>query len=347
MTIDQESVRSRPEIAPQSAPEISRAEGEANGAPALRKGLRVAGEMDGLSPELQLEERSPSDLLMYDPRAGSVELQGLQSGDQEAEVGHFPATQDVLDTSDWISTLTQSPFSPLPQVHHNQPFRGGVHDANSVPGAADDLAPAALARSPDQPLSYTGPNLDFSVPSTPACDDAPVSHPGGGNPAACRTSVLLFNELGSTYMCSISEGNGHITEYYRATFGGNRGPWEIVERSDAAKTAMHQEAGVPKSVPWPGPALIVFAQGKQEVGKGGILNQPTRKYYQWCKTCCSVTCASAIRGCTKAKCWIAPRKWKRHVTSQTHTVPPRPPNSAPWRSMRSFRFRTCTGSCGC
>ena len=196
MTIDQESVRSRPEIAPQSAPEISRAEGEANGAPALRKGLRVAGEMDGLSPELQLEERSPSDLLMYDPRAGSVELQGLQSGDQEAEVGHFPATQDVLDTSDWISTLTQSPFSPLPQVHHNQPFRGGVHDANSVPGAADDLAPAALARSPDQPLSYTGPNLDFSVPSTPACDDAPVSHPGGGEPGGVQDIGSLVQRAG-------------------------------------------------------------------------------------------------------------------------------------------------------
>ena len=31
-----------------------------------------------------------------------------------------------------------------------------------------------------------------------------------------------------------------------------------------------------------------------------------------------IACAVVRRGCTKARCWIAPRKWKQHCSSQTH-----------------------------
>eukprot|EP00960_Hanusia_phi_P050746 760400-Hanusia_phi.AAC.10 len=135
-------------------------------------------------------------------------------------------------------------------------------------------------------------------------EGASVSLPlteGGG---IRKKEVLLFDEVGSTYMCIINEGNEEILEYYRPQC---RGDWQIVKRSEHPKATEHHEAGVPKTVPWAGPSLVVYTQGKQEIGKGGVYNKPTRKYYQWCSVCCGVSCAKAIMGCTKAKCWVAPR----------------------------------------
>lgn len=133
--------------------------------------------------------------------------------------------------------------------------------------------------------------------------------------AGSSSQVLLFDEAGSTYMCMIGERNEQIEEFYRLD---NQGPWLLVQRADASSSQAHQDAGVPKTINWTGPALVVYTQGKQEIGKGGVLNKPTRKYYQWCQTCCAMSCSSTMRGCTKAKCWVAPRKWKKHCRSQTH-----------------------------
>lgn len=82
----------------------------------------------------------------------------------------------------------------------------------------------------------------------------------------------------------------------------------------------HADAGVPKTITWTGPRVVCFTFGKQEIGKGGKMNKMNQKYYQWCQTCCNSTCdnPNRIRGCTKAKCWIGPRKWKQHCSSQTH-----------------------------
>ena len=46
------------------------------------------------------------------------------------------------------------------------------------------------------------------------------------------TQVLLFDEVGSTYMCIINEGNEEILEYYRPQCQGD---WHIVQRSEISK----------------------------------------------------------------------------------------------------------------
>jgi hypothetical protein len=45
--------------------------------------------------------------------------------------------------------------------------------------------------------------------------------------------VLLFDEVGSTYMCMIGERSEHIEEFYRLD---NQGPWQLVNRSDTARS---------------------------------------------------------------------------------------------------------------
>ena len=296
--------------------------------------------MEGLSPLQQ--ESSPTEVQMFpEIKMEGLRPQTMYDGVEEADDSLYAANSDLGNFSDsqgaldWMSTLNY-PSQPMEGGYHQQNVRG-LPEGGRAMGSDEASADPAQTSGPVYPqqahpvLSYSGQvQVGLDVLAAPAAmvagDDAPVAHQSGGNPAGARSSVLLFDEAGSTYMCTISEGNGHIQEYYRPNHGGNhRAQWEVVERSDTTKAALHQEAGLPKTVQWQGPTLVVFAQGKQEVGKGGVLNQPTRKYYQWCETCCAITCSTAMKGCVKAKCWIAPRKWKRHLTSQTHTVRPRPP----------------------
>ena len=127
--------------------------------------------------------------------------------------------------------------------------------------------------------------------------------------------VLLFDSVGSTYLCILGEGNRNVQEFCRARC---EDPWLRVERGDTTKTKIYQDAGVPKTIPWHGPTMVVYTHGKLDVCKGGAVCKSTRKFYQWCGVCCRAGCGNELEGCTKARCWVAPRKWKKHVESHSH-----------------------------
>ena len=127
--------------------------------------------------------------------------------------------------------------------------------------------------------------------------------------------VMLFDSVGSTYLCILGEGNRNVQEFCRARC---EDPWLRVERGDTTKTKIYQDAGVPKTIPWQGPTMVVYTHGKLDVCKGGAVCKSTRKFYQWCGVCCRAGCGNELEGCTKARCWVAPRKWKKHVESHSH-----------------------------
>lgn len=80
----------------------------------------------------------------------------------------------------------------------------------------------------------------------------------------------------------------------------------------------HKEAGVPKTIPWSGPTVVVYARGKK--GEPKERGQDCRKFYQWCMKCCKARCDNNAIGCSKIKCWIAPRKWRTHIESKIHIL---------------------------
>ena len=143
-----------------------------------------------------------------------------------------------------------------------------------------------------------------------------VTLPGAASDGGGASQVMLFDKGGSTYICILGESNGGALEYIRA--GGES--WCKVERSDRSRAAQYTEAGVPKSVPWSGPTIVVYTTGKLDCKSEGMSSKPTRKYYQWCGVCCKAGCGNTYEGCNKAKCWVAPRKWKKHVESQAHMI---------------------------
>ena len=128
------------------------------------------------------------------------------------------------------------------------------------------------------------------------------------------TQVLLFDAAGSTYLCVLNQDSQQTAqEFFRCS---SEAAWGKVDRADKAKAAVYQDAGVPKTIPWTGRTIVVYTQGKLDAGKGP--DKGTRKYYQWCSVCCHAGCGNKLEGCTKAKCWVAPRKWKKHLESQAH-----------------------------
>ncbi len=145
------------------------------------------------------------------------------------------------------------------------------------------------------------------------------SSPDGAWSVGSNT-FLLFDESGSTYLCVAGASLRDCEEFYRSEEGQ---AWQRVDRSDKSRAAEHAAAGVPKCMSWPLPSLTVYTWGKQEVGKGGVPNRATKKYYQWCQICCACTCGTSPNnrgGCTKPRCWIAPKKWKQHTSSQAHAA---------------------------
>ena len=90
-------------------------------------------------------------------------------------------------------------------------------------------------------------------------------------------AVLHFDEAGSTYLCALGASSSDCEEFYRQE-GQN---WLHVDRSQKGNEHEYAAAGVPKTISWPRPSLTVYTWGKQEVGKGGLPNRATKKYYQW------------------------------------------------------------------
>ena len=146
--------------------------------------------------------------------------------------------------------------------------------------------------------------------------------------SANQNAVLLFDEAGATYLCSMGVMDCH--EFYRQEGQS----WLRVDRSRKSNDDEYVAAGVPKTLSWQRPSLTVYTWGKQEVGKGGLPNRATKKYYQWCQSCCAVSCGAPVTkrgGCTKPRCWIAPKKWKQHATSQCHLASLQSPLNAALR----------------
>jgi len=56
------------------------------------------------------------------------------------------------------------------------------------------------------------------------------------------------------------------------------------------------DTGMPKTIPWNGPTIVVYTQGKLDVGKGDQPNRSSRKYYQWCCVCCRAGCGNETEG---------------------------------------------------
>ena len=190
---------------------------------------------------------------------------------------------------------------------------GGVHDV--LPNNMHNTSGKAVAAQAAVPVQDAG-----SYESVDGIGGIITIPSWGAQYGSLTSQVMLFDPAGSTYLCVLGAGNQIVQEYFRRD--GPAEPWSKVERSDKSKSLAHHEAGVPKTIAWTGPTIVVYTNGKL-VGKCGVGEDstvPNRKYYQWCQVCCYASCNNALEGCANARCWVAPRKWKKHIESHTHLM---------------------------
>jgi hypothetical protein len=108
--------------------------------------------------------------------------------------------------------------------------------------------------------------------------------------------VLLFDTVGSTYLCILGEGNRSVQEFFRVH---GEDPWLRVERGDKTKADIYQDAGVPKTIPWHGPTMVVYTHGKLDVCKGGAVCKSTRKFYQVARGNRQTQALDRLRACAR------------------------------------------------
>ena len=234
---------------------------------------------------------------------------GKGSGDKPRQEGGASVAGVEIDKHSERQYLLRQ-FQGQPWQDVDMAGAGGVHD--DLPNNTSGKAVAAQAAVPVQDAGSYG-TVDgiggiVTIPSW------------GAQNGSSTSQVMLFDPAGSTYLCVLGDGNQIVQEYFRRD--GPAEPWSEVERSNKSKSLAHQEAGVPKTIAWTGPTIVVYTKGKL-VGKGGVGEDstvPSRKYYQWCHVCCYASCNNTLEGCTNARCWVAPRKWKKHIESHTHLM---------------------------
>ena len=233
---------------------------------------------------------------------------GKGSGDKPRQEGGASVAGVEIDKHSELQYLLRQ-FQGQPGQDVDMAGAGGVHD--DLPNNTSGKAVAAQAAVPVQ---------DAGAYGTVDGIGGIVAIPSLGAYCESTSQVMLFDPAGSTYLCVLGDGNQIVQEYFRRD--GPAEPWSKVERSDKSKSLAHHEAGVPKTIAWTGPTIVVYTNGKL-VGKCGVGEDstvPNRKYYQWCQVCCYASCNNALEGCTNARCWVAPRKWKKHIESHTHVM---------------------------
>jgi len=71
--------------------------------------------------------------------------------------------------------------------------------------------------------------------------------------------VMIFDTAGSTYLCILKEGMQGAKEFYRIS---GEDQWLTVDRTDKTRSALYEDAGVPKTIVWSGPTVVVYTHGK-------------------------------------------------------------------------------------
>ena len=70
--------------------------------------------------------------------------------------------------------------------------------------------------------------------------------------------VMIFDTAGSTYLCILKEGMQGAKEFYRIS---GEDQWLTVDRTDKTRSALYEDAGVPKTIVWSGPTVVVYTHG--------------------------------------------------------------------------------------
>ena len=243
---------------------------------------------------------------------------GVLQGDKPRQEGGASVAGVEIDKNREMQHLMRKyQGQPEQEVDMVPAGAGGV--AGGVAGVHDDLQ-AVCTVDTVAARATAVPVQDAGAYGTVDGIGGIVAIPSLGAYCESTSQVMLFDPAGSTYLCVLGDGNQTVQEYFRSDVPAE--PWSRVERSDKSKSLAYYKAGVPKTIPWTGPTIVVYTHGKL-VGKGGAGEDCTnsnRKYYQWCQVCCYASCNNALQGCTNARCWVAPRKWKKHIESHTHVM---------------------------
>ena len=89
--------------------------------------------------------------------------------------------------------------------------------------------------------------------------------PTQGEPVEDMPKVMIFDTAGSTYLCILKEGMQGAKEFYRIS---GEDQWLTVDRTDKTRSALYEDAGVPKTIPWSGPTVVVYTHGKLDAEHG-------------------------------------------------------------------------------